>query len=145
VVVYGPARCTCWEPVFDVDQAEPQLRELGGDSAGNKIPANVTTRHQRCGDCAFRRDSPERSEVYTEEELLCLAESGEPFWCHDGMRRPIAYRHSDLGDVPASPDDWQPPTAGGVPFRADGRPGLLCAGWAAETRRRLPPGQVMPT
>lgn len=122
VVIYGPSRCTCWDPVFDVDQADPQPPASD---------AEIDTRERRCGDCAFLRNSPERSDPLTEEELLELPLRGERFWCHDGMRRPVAYRHPDLGDVPALPDDWQPPTVNGVPFRADGRPGLLCAGWAA--------------
>jgi hypothetical protein len=125
--VYGPARCTCWEPVFATEQAPPALPASA---------AEIEVRARRCGDCAFRKDSPERAETYTEEELLGLAAAGEPFWCHDGMRRPVAYRHPVHGDVPAESGDWQPATVGGVPFRADGRPGLLCAGWAQERRRQ---------
>jgi hypothetical protein len=124
--VYGPERCTCWEPVFDVDQADPQLPVAEG---------SIMVRRSRCGDCAFRRDSPERADRLTEDELLDLARSATPFWCHDGMRRPVAYRHPVLGDVPGSTADWQPPTVSGVPFRRDGSPGLLCAGWAQEVRR----------
>lgn len=125
-VVYGPERCTCWEPVFDVEQAEPVLPVPEG---------SIEVRHARCDDCAFRRDSPERADVLVEDELLELARTATPFWCHDGMRRPVAYRHPVLGDVPGSTADWQPPTRAGVPFRRDGRPGLLCAGWAQEVRR----------
>lgn len=126
VAVYGWRRCECWEPVFDVAQDDPVLPVPDG---------SIGVRHARCGDCAFRKGSKERADGWSEDELLGLARGGEPFWCHDGMRRPVAYRHPTLGDVPASPDDWQPPIVDGVPFRADGQPGLLCAGWAA--RRTL--------
>lgn len=124
--VYGPARCTCWEAVYDVDQTDPVLPVPDG---------SIEVRQARCGDCAFRRDSKERADEWSEEELLGLAVAGTPFWCHDGMRRPKLYRHPVLGDVRASGDDWRPPTVAGVPFRRDGRPGLLCAGWAQEVRR----------
>lgn len=123
VAVYGWRRCECWEAVFDGEQADP---DRGGQ---------IAARSRRCGDCAFRKDSKERADAWSEDELLALARAGEPFWCHDGMRRPVAYRHPLLGDVPASPDDWRPPTHNGVPFRADGRPGLLCAGWVQERER----------
>ena len=126
-VVYGYERCTCWEPVFDVDQADPVLPVPDGSI--------VVRPGGRCGDCAFRRDSPERADELVEDELLGLAREGTPFWCHDGMRRPVAYRHPVLGAVPGSSADWQPPIVAGVPFRRDGSPGLLCAGWAQEVRR----------
>lgn len=116
-----PARCTCWEPVYQLEQAEP----VPPTSA-----AELLVRPGLCGDCAFRPGSPERAEEYSREALYALADRGEPFWCHDGMRQPLLWRHPDLGDLPGSPDDWHPPTSGGIPYRADGRPALLCAGWA---------------
>lgn len=126
--VYGVRRCTCWEPVYDCDQAEPVL----------PVPAgSITVRPGgRCGDCAFRKDSPERAELWSEEELLGLAVAGEPFWCHDGMRRPAFYEHPKLGRVSGSTADWRPPQLSGVPFKRDGSPGFLCAGWAQEVRRQ---------
>lgn len=123
--VYGPSRCTCWEPVYDVDQADPRPPTCDDE---------LQTRTTRCSDCAYLRSSKERADPLTAEELLELPLRGERFWCHDGMRRPVAYRHPALGDVPASGDDWQPPTVAGVPFRTDGSPGLLCAGWAARRK-----------
>lgn len=125
--VYGYERCECWEPVYDVEQADPVLPVAEG---------SIEVRAARCGDCAFRRGSKERSEEYTEDELLGLAAAGTPFWCHDGMRRPKWYEHPVLGRVKASGDDWRPPQVAGVPFRRDGQPGLLCAGWAQEVRRQ---------
>lgn len=132
VAVYGPGRCTCWEDVYDT----VQLPEV--------VPFPETeTRSTRCSDCAFRKDSPERAEELVEEELLGLAVSGTPFWCHDGMRRPVAYRHPVLGEVPADPADWRPPIRpDGIPLRRDGRPGLLCAGWDQERRRQARAGST---
>lgn len=118
----GPLWCTCWEPVFTSAQAQPVLPASADE---------VETRARMCGDCAFRPDSPERADEWTEEELLALPETGETFWCHDGMRRPDHWRHPDGRTVPGSTADWRPPIVAGMPFRADGRPGLLCAGWNA--------------
>lgn len=126
-VVYGPERCTCWEAVYDVEQADPILPVPEG---------SIEVRHARCGDCAFKRGSAERSDALVEEELIGLAVAGTPFWCHTGMRRPVAYRHPKLGDVPSSSDDWRPPQVAGVPFKRDGTVGTLCAGWAQEVRRQ---------
>nr|MDT0660822.1 hypothetical protein [Micromonospora sp. DSM 115978] len=72
-----------------------------------------------------------------ERRAVDLAVPTTPFWCHQGMRRPFRWEHPDGRTVDGSPDDYQPPTLAGVPFRADGSPGLLCAGWAARTSRRL--------
>lgn len=153
VAVYGPDRCTCWEPRYDGQtQLVPDLTaEVGA------------ARDSKCGDCAFRKDSPELTVEYTRETLLSLAVRGDPtvpvtratiasgeaspFWCHQGMRRPTHFEHvSDLTGKPTgrrvegSTDDWQPPMLNGVPYRLDGQPGLLCAGYVrqreAEAKRR---------
>lgn len=121
-VLNGPAGCICWEPVFDVEQAPP--RPLGG-------PQDLQPRDRMCGDCAFRPGSPERADSFSEEALLELAQTGEPFWCHQGMRRPIYWRHPDGRMVDGSPADYQPAALNSVPYQADGSPGLLCAGWTA--------------
>jgi len=130
---YGPHRCTCWEPVYDVDQAPP-VSVFGPDDIG--------VQRRMCGDCAYRKDSPERSEGFMEQHLLALPAKAEPFWCHEDMRRPTHYRHPALGDIAGDPADWRPPIVDGIPYRADGRPGLLCAGWAARaakaSRNRTP-------
>lgn len=118
--------CTCWEPVWNVEQQVPSLPVTRDQLAA---------RDRLCGDCAFRKDSPERATDYEEETLLGLAERGQPFWCHDGMRRPVEWRHPHGVTIPGDPADWQPPIVQGVPFRVDGTPGLLCAGWAARAAR----------
>lgn len=122
----GLDACTCWEPVWNVEQQPPALPVT---------LEQLVPRSRVCGDCAFRKDSPERSTEYEEETLLGLAERGEPFWCHDGMRRPIQWQHPHGITIDGDPADWQPPIVNAIPFRADGRPGLLCAGWAARAAR----------
>lgn len=114
---YGPTGCTCWEPVFDLVQVAA-------------IPAKPVTRRTRCVDCAFRPDSPERARGDEVEDL-------PHFWCHQGIRRPAAFRHPD-GRVRKVSDsaDYQPPIIDGVPYRADGTPADRCAGWA-QTQRVL--------
>lgn len=121
-----PDGCTCWVPVFDVDQHVPVPP---GD------PGDMAAQRRMCGDCAYRKGSPERATPYAEETLFDLAISGQVFYCHDGMRRPARWDHPDGRTIDGSPDDWQPPIIAGIPYRADGRPGLLCAGWAARATR----------
>lgn len=118
----GPRGCTCWETVFDVDQQPPRPPQS---------PAELKPRDGMCGDCAFRPGSPERAEQWTADALMDLARSGEPFWCHQGMRRPVGWLHPSGLSVAGCPDDWRPPTRNGVPYQIDGSVGLLCAGWAA--------------
>ncbi len=127
----GPEACTCWQPVFEMDQ-QPCAAATG--------PHEVAP--ERCADCAFRPGSPELTDPYSREWLLELAQRGEQFWCHTGMRRPIRWQHPDGRTVSGDTNDWQPPIdrEHGVPFRADGRPGVLCAGWvgqAASLARRV--------
>jgi hypothetical protein len=115
--------CTCWEPVYDMEQATPQLL------------TSVTELHVQprpCGDCAYRPGSPELSDEHSAEKLQAItAQPDTPFYCHEGMRRPAYWRHPDGRTVPGEPADYQPPVIAAVPYRADGSPGLLCAGWAA--------------
>jgi len=131
---YGEAHrgidgCTCWRPEYDTEQAAPDY--------GLIVEQGIDVRVSRCGDCAYRPDSPENAESYTADHLREIAASGELFWCHDGMRRPARWRHPQRDVVvEGSTADWRPPIIGAVPFRADGRPGLLCAGWAGEGRRQ---------
>ena len=123
----GLRACTCWVPEWNLEQ-EPRLQKLQG-------PQDLQARDSQCSDCAFRRDSPERQDKWLAETLLALPERGDPFWCHDGMRRPVRWRHPAGVQIEGSTDDWQPPTVGQVPYRADGRPGLLCHGWAVRAVR----------
>lgn len=133
----GPAGCTCWEPVFAVEQSEP----------ATSMP--VLTRSTMCDDCAYKPGSPERS---GDDRYQCATEDGSPpsvpagavFFCHQGMRKPIEWRHTKLGiTVTADSDAYDPPIIGRrvegfrpvlVPYKADGTPGERCAGWAAHSR-----------
>lgn len=134
VVVYGPQRCTCWEPVYDLEQASPDPEAARWLAAG----IEPSTRRRMCGDCAYRPGSPERSgdETYAgdPEFLEHIAGAGERFWCHQGMRRPVLWRHPSGIEIPGHPGAYRPPKVGGVPYKADGTPGDLCAGWAARGR-----------
>jgi hypothetical protein len=126
--VYGPDRCTCWTPEYDLEQTDPDTTSEPGIQ-----PA-------MCADCAYRPNSPERSgdERYAHSTAegdggpLALAEGNQPFWCHQGMRKPVRWRHDTLGiTVEADSDAYEPPMVGGVPYLADGRAGAWCAGWFA--------------
>lgn len=124
--LYGPERCTCWVAVYDGEQQPPRPPERAEE---------LCVRDGMCGDCAFRKGSPERSDPWSEDALFELARGGQPFWCHDGMRRPVRWEHPDGRVVEGSPHDWQPPGVSGIPYRADGSPGLLCSGWMARLKR----------
>ena len=119
----GASGCLCWEPVYDLEQAEPRT----------ELPSGL--RPSMCGDCAYRPGSPERqgdpAAVADQAGLDALVASGTPFWCHQGIRRPIEWRHPSGMVIPGSALDYRPPIVDGVPFKANGEPGELCAGWAA--------------
>lgn len=123
---YGPGYCTCWKPVFEVEQQPPQTDLVPG------------VQPKMCVDCAYRAKSPERSgdpdAAADAEGLRALVDSGSPFWCHQGMRRPTHWVHPSGATAPASPLNYQPPIVGSTPYKADGTPGEICGGWAA---RRL--------
>lgn len=131
-IAEGPAACTCWVPDYSVAQCTQPLED-----------EPLTVRSEACADCAYRPDSPERAgdERYmaaSVDELERIARTAV-FWCHDGMRKVKRYRHKSLPIVIAADGDfYKPPItmrAGiPVPHRADGRPGLMCAGWAARAR-----------
>jgi hypothetical protein len=132
--VYGPDRCTCWVPVFDVDQAAPDeltVRLLAGG-------VQPVTRRAMCGDCAYRPGSPEKNgepgHAGDEDFLEEIAAGGERFWCHQGIRRPIVWRHPSGMEIPGHPAGYAPPQVDAVPYRADGTPAELCAGWDARRR-----------
>jgi hypothetical protein len=110
--------CTCWEPVYDADQVDIDPT------------SEPTTAEQRCHDCAYRPDSPERT-----GGALLPGPDGPPFWCHQGMRRIVGWRHPPTGRVvPAGTGDYRPPILGATPYRADGTAGIICAGWASQRR-----------
>lgn len=126
--VYGLERCTCWEPIYDLDQAESL--DVGSPPA---------TRSSCCIDCAYRNGSPERTSGLGEELVDVAGTPGSVFACHQGMRRVVAWRHPLLGDreIPAGPGDYRPPIRDGIAYRADGSPADLCAGWASYRRGLL--------
>lgn len=121
--MYGPERCTCWEPVYDLEQVKPRP----------DLPADV--RSSMCHDCAYRPGSPERSgdprAAGTEEALRALVDGGDIFWCHQGIRRPIRFEHPSGITVPGSDLAYDPPIIDGTPYRANGTPADMCGGWAA--------------
>jgi hypothetical protein len=133
----GPGGCTCWIPIYDRPQAEPPLDTVVAVALGQLQP---DVRDRMCADCAYRPGSPEKTgsdDVNGDaQQLEHLAATGNRFWCHDGMRTPKAWRHPAGIEIPAAPGDgdYQPPIHDGVPYRADGQPGLLCAGWDARRR-----------
>lgn len=120
----GPSGCTCWTPVYDRDQATPD-------------PTVAPKVREQCDDCAFRSDSPERTgdDRYVSTDDVPV---GQPFWCHRGMRKPVAWRHPAGIVVEVDGDFYEPPQRRvgrlGVPYKADGSPGDICAGWAARNR-----------
>lgn len=127
--VYGPGRCTCWEPVYDQEQAPPDL----------EAPPNLAK--ECCDDCAYRVDSPERSgaEGYQNNEAgdleaMAASEKGI-FYCHKGMRRIVKYRHPSGVEIDAHPAEYRPAQSGCQAFKADGSPADVCAGWLAEARK----------
>lgn len=133
-VIMGAAYCTCWEEVYDLDQAEPDPLAVRLLAAG----VEPSARRTRCADCAYRPGSPERRSEegagHDADSLEEIAAGGGRFFCHEGMRRVIQVRHP-LGLVAAAnPGAYRPPGVDGVPYRADGQPGLLCAGWVARSR-----------
>ena len=137
-VFHGPAHCSCWEPVFDLEQ-QPIDEEKRRWLAAGLTPS---TRDGMCGDCAYRPNSPEKTgapgyAANSPDELDDVARASM-FFCHDGMRRPLYWVHKPTGKThPGSPANYTPPFVDGIPYRADGTPGLLCAGWSARCRALL--------
>ncbi len=124
-----PDGCTCWMPVYEQDQQK---------CVPPASAADLTVRAERCGDCAYRPGSPELAEAWKAEMLLDLPARGQAFWCHDGIRRPVRWEHPDGRVVAGAADDYHPGwcrVTPGIPYQADGRPALLCAGWAAIAAR----------
>lgn len=124
--VHGPRSCTCWEPVFDQPQHEPV-----GDCSRS------ARRHALCHDCAYRPGSPERSDPETAGGLMSLPEVGQPFYCHQGMRRLVRWEHPDGRTYTPDRDDYHPGYAEDVPLKADGTPAAICEGWRRLQRAHL--------
>jgi hypothetical protein len=117
----GPIGCTCWVPVLAVEQ--PPI-----------VVAEPTQRHTMCDSCAYRLSDPTRASAEWLDDNP-HRDDGR-FYCHQGLPQPIAWVHPD-GRRVETPDsaDWQETTIDGVPYRADGTPADLCAGWLAERKR----------
>lgn len=125
----GATGCTCWDPVYDLEQQQP----LDNPSPGQRT--------EMCADCAYRPDSPERTgddrhACSDDGELDDIARGDNPFWCHQGLRKPVAFKHETLGIVvPADADAYEPlfrmVNGKRVPIKADGTAGDRCAGWLA--------------
>jgi hypothetical protein len=122
-IMRGPQGCTCWHSVYDLEQ-QPLRRGL------MPLPPGPV---RMCGDCAFRPGSPERSgtEGYEgDQELLDeLVAEGAPFYCHQGVRRTVLMRHPSGAEAGGHPADYDPPIENGFPWKADGTPADICAGW----------------
>lgn len=120
--IHGKDRCTCWEPVYDLEQ-QPVV-------PGLPLPPIPV---QMCADCAFRPGSPERrgEEGFAGNPDLLdeLVTGGQPFFCHQGIRRPVAWRHPSGAEIPGHPGGYEPPIKDSVPYKADGSPANVCAGW----------------
>ncbi len=132
----GPGGCTCWEPVHDLEQAPVQVAE----------PA---VRPECCHDCAYRTGSPEslgdgRYGLSDPGELEDFAgRAGKTrFFCHQGSRRVVAWRHP-TGAVHPVPEDvryYDSPVHDLVAYKADGAPQEICAGFAARRRQLIGDG-----
>lgn len=126
----GPAWCTCWVPEYDVEQAEP-------DPALEPV-----TRTTMCDDCAFRPGSPERSGDGRYDNATndgAVPDIDGVFFCHQGVRRPLRWRHPAGITIEAEVHAYRPPLLQRgrdvVPYKADGTPADRCAGWAAHQRQ----------
>lgn len=133
--MFGGDHCSCWQPVFDEEQVEPDVVTAGLLRAG----VQPTVRPGgMCPDCAYRPDSPERRgdpRYKSSSGELDEFASESRFWCHEGLIRPVAWVHGPSGtQIAAHPAQYRPPQIDGVPYRVTGQPGYLCAGWAARRR-----------
>ncbi len=126
---HGPVGCTCWRPVFDLEQTTPSFPQHG--------PVDPAVRDSMCHDCAYRPGSPEKSghpDYKGDAAELDRLARVDRFWCHQGMRRPLYWEHPAGVRVEGSPADYDPPIDGFVPYKADGTPAELCSGWDARRR-----------
>jgi len=128
----SPNHCSCWEPVYDQEQADP----LPG--------GQVTTRPLMCSTCAFRPASPERQgdpAAAFADDIDELVYGRGTFFCHEGMRTVVAWRHPGVGiEIAVDRPDlaFDPPfvrrRGEQVPLKVDGSRADRCAGQAARRR-----------
>lgn len=128
--VFGHGRCTCWKDVFDREQTVPLIGMVAKQRA------------KMCDDCAFRKNSPERSgdprfQNSDEGVIEALVEDIDAtFYCHKGMRRRVHQTHPSGARVESGPANYSPPIIAGHPFKADGTPADICAGLCVARRKR---------
>jgi hypothetical protein len=129
----GPGGCTCWEPVYDLEQEPVQHGPLA-------------VRKRMCGDCAFRKGSPEQlgdeRHAHSGEGELdgMVLTDGALFICHQGMRRVVALVHKPTGvrvEQPACA--YAPPMGKGGAWKANGALGDICAGFMAARAKEPAP------
>lgn len=130
--------CAVWEPIYWPEPTREPARLQAGPEPKRPLA---------CGDCAYRPGSPER-----QANGGALPETFDPlrpFHCHDGMPALVGWTHTAVGDVcllasslPTMQDgfligsyDYRPHHVGGRGYQADGRPLVVCAGWAAHAAR----------
>lgn len=133
VLEEGPLACSCWDPVYNLEQQPDD---------GVSAPGQRT---EMCADCAYRPDSPERQgderhACSDDGELDDIARGDNPFWCHQGLRKPVAFKHCTLGIiVPVDTDAYDPlfrvEGRQRIPIKADGTAGDRCAGWMARRQQ----------
>lgn len=66
-----------------------------------------------------------------------IVERSEMFVCHQGIRRAVKWQHPSGAIVSGHEGNYCPPIIDGVPFKADGTPADICAGWAALRLKRI--------
>jgi len=120
-------RCTCWEPVYDTEQA-PEIPNL-----------RPVVRPTPCSNCACRGDKRGADDYDAAlEDMRRRAAVGKPFYCHAGMRMVLAHVHPDGSRIETG-DEWYfdaPWSKAGHPLKTDGSPADLCTGWAAMAGRK---------
>jgi hypothetical protein len=116
--VNGPAGCTCWRPIYDRRQRKP-------------VAGPPPVRSEMCADCAYRPGSPERADTFLYEQIDSITYNDRtPFYCHQGIRRVVAWRHPDGRVLDAEPGAYAPGREH-PPCKANGQPAEVCGGWAA--------------
>jgi hypothetical protein len=129
--------CAAWEPIYWPEPTEDALQH-----------GPEPLRARSCTDCAYRPGSPERRD--NDGGLPESFDPLRPFHCHDGMPGLVGWAHPNLNAcilarmLPSAqdgfltgPTDYRPILHGPRGWRADGRPLVVCAGWAAHAARAL--------
>jgi hypothetical protein len=88
------------------------------------------------------RDAHRTAVDYGGERLAELVDKGEPFYCHQSLRKIVKWRHPVGAEVDGHPGSYDPPIVVGpmeqfVPMKADGIPADICAGWWARYEQNL--------